>query len=166
MLGTLALSNLGRTAAREGRLDDALRMLSAALESFEEINAGSLVQEAKTRLAERAVFAGDPVEALRQADEILTSIEQAGGGSLQHALVYRIRGHALAQQGDLDAAHDAFLKSLEVARAADETYELALTLEAIGRLAAAREEDGSAESAEARGLLARLGVMSTPQVPL
>ena len=166
MLGTLALSNLGRTAAREGRLDDALRMLSAALASFEEINAGSLVQEAKTRLAERAVFAGDPAEALRQADEILTSIEQAGGGSLQHALVYRIRGHALAQQGDLDAAHDAFLKSLEVARAADETYELALTLEAIGRLAAAREQDGSAESAEARGLLARLGVMSTPQVPL
>jgi class 3 adenylate cyclase/tetratricopeptide (TPR) repeat protein len=166
MLGTLAVSNLGRTAAREGRLDDALRMLSAALTSFEEIDAGSLVQEAKTRLAECAVLAGDPAEALRQADETLASIEQAGGGSLQHALVYRLRGYALAQQSEFDAAREAFSKSLEVARAADETYELALTLEAIGRLSEARGEDGSVDSTEARGLLARLGVVSTPQVPL
>jgi tetratricopeptide (TPR) repeat protein len=166
MLATLALSNLGRTAAREGRLDDALRLLSEALASFQEINAGSLVLEARAYLAERAVFAREPAEAFEHAEATLAAIEQSGRGSLQHALVHRIRGYALAHEGDLDAANEAFLKSLEVARVANETYELAITLEAIGRLKAARGRNGSTESEEARGLLARLGVVSTPDVPL
>jgi tetratricopeptide (TPR) repeat protein len=166
MLATLALSNLGRTAAREGRLDEALAMLRDALETFEEIHAGSLVIEARTRLAERAVFAREPSEALLQADETLTAIEQAGGGSLQHALVHRLRGYALIQHGELEAAEAALSQSLEIARRADETHELALTLEALARLAELRGEDGSARAQEGKALLARLGVVSTPEVPL
>jgi class 3 adenylate cyclase/tetratricopeptide (TPR) repeat protein len=166
MLATLALSNLGRTAAREGRLDEALAMLRDALETFEEIHAGSLVIEARTRLAERAVFAREPSEALLQADETLTAIEQAGGGSLQHALVHRLRGYALIQNGELEAAKAALGQSLEIARRADETHELALTLEALARLAELRGEDGSARAQEGKALLARLGVVSTPEVPL
>ncbi|MGB2874801.1 MAG: adenylate/guanylate cyclase domain-containing protein [Gaiellaceae bacterium] len=166
MLATLALSNLGRAAAREGRFDESLKMLRQALAAFHEIRAGSLVLEAKTRLAELAVLSGDPVEALRQAGETLTAIEETGGGSLQHALVHRIRGYALMQKGDIEAAEGALRQSLEVARGADETYELALTLEAMGRLLQLRGEDGSAEAKEAKGLLARLGVVSTPSVRL
>ncbi len=166
MLATLTLSNLGRTAAREGRLDDALTMLRNALAAFHEIKAGGLVIETKTRLSERALFAGDSAEALHQADEALDAIEQSGGGSLQHALVHRLRGYALMQQGDLDAAAEALEQSLEVARGADETYELALTLEASARLAELRGQDGSAEAKEAKGLLARLGVVATSEIPL
>jgi class 3 adenylate cyclase/tetratricopeptide (TPR) repeat protein len=166
MLATLALSNLGRAAARENRLGDALKMLRAALAEFHEIHAGSLVIETKTRLAEQAILAGESTEALYQADETLKAIEQTGGGSLQHALVHRLRGYALMQQGDLEGAGEALEESLKVARSADETYELALTLEASARLAELRGEDGSAEAKESKGLLARLGVVSTPEIPL
>lgn len=164
MLAALTVSNLGRAAAREGQLDEALKMLRETLATFHEIKAGSLVIETKTRLAERAVLAGDSAEALKQADETLEAIEQTGGGSLQHALVHRLRGYALMQQGDLEAAAEALEQSLAVARKADETYELALTLEAGARLAELRGEDGSAQAKEAKGLLARLGVVSTPAV--
>src|SRR5205814_465608 len=68
MLATLALSNLGRAAAREGHLDVAQTMLQEALATFEDIHAGSLVIEARTRVAERALLADEPAEALRQAD--------------------------------------------------------------------------------------------------
>jgi tetratricopeptide (TPR) repeat protein len=166
MLAILALSNLGRAAAREGRLDDAKRMLDEALEAFEGIDAGGFALEARVRLAERAVLAGDAADALVHADDALASIAETSDGSLYEALVHRVRGYALAQRGELDEAARAFARSLDVARGADETYELALTLEALGRLAALRDEDGSAEADEARGLLARLGVVSTPQPPL
>ena len=166
MLAILALSNLGRAAAREGRLDTAKQMLDEALEAFEGIDAGGFALEARVRLAERAVLAGDAADALVHADDALASIAETGDGSLYEALVHRVRGYALAQRGELDEAARAFARSLDVARGADETYELALTLEALGRLAALRDEDGSAEADEARGLLARLGVVSTPQPPL
>ena len=76
-----------------------------------------------------------------QADETLEAIEQTGGGSLQHALVHRLRAYALMQKRDLDAAAEAVRQSLDVARRADETYELALTLEAGARLAEMRGDD-------------------------
>jgi class 3 adenylate cyclase/tetratricopeptide (TPR) repeat protein len=166
MLATLALSNLGRTAAREGRLGDARRMLAEALGTFDEIDAAGYALEARVRLAERAALAEDATDALAQADAALSAIAAAAGGSLHHAFVHRVRGFALAQRGDLDGAKEAFQESLELARNAEETYELALTLEAIGRLKELRGQDGSAEAGEARGLLARLGVVSTPDVPL
>jgi transglutaminase-like putative cysteine protease len=70
------------------------------------------------------------------------------------------------QQGNLDAADEALRQSLELARGADETYELALTLEALARLVELRGQDGSAQARESKGLLARLGVVTTPDVPL
>jgi uncharacterized protein HemY len=166
MLTTLALSNLGRTAGREGRLDDARTMLEDALETFDEIDAAGYALEARVRLAERAVLAQDATDALAQADAALTAIAEAAGGSLHHAFVHRVRGFALAQRGDFGGASEAFAHSLDLAREAEETYELALALEAIGRLKELRGQDGSAESNEARGLLARLGVISTPDLQL
>jgi class 3 adenylate cyclase/tetratricopeptide (TPR) repeat protein len=166
LLATAALSNLGRTAAREGRVGDALELLGQALSTADEIRAGSLLLEVKTRLAEAALFAGDAEGALRRADETLAEIEQTGSGYLQHALVLRLRGYALLQRGDLEVAEEALHRSLDVARAEDEIYELALTLDALAQLAEKRGADGIAEAKEAKALLARLGVVSTPVVPL
>ena len=162
---THALSNLGRIAAREGRLEDSRRLLHEARELAEEISAGGLLVELEARLAERAVLAGETDEALAVADAALAAIEQSGGGSLHHAFVHRVRGYALMQRGELDAAGEALRESLELARSSDETYELALTLEAIARLAELRGEDGAAEAKEAKTLLATLGVVSTPEIP-
>ncbi len=163
---THALSNLGRIAAREGRLEDSRTLLHKARELAEEISAGGLLVELEARLAERAVLAGETDGALAGADAALTAIEQSGGGSPQHAFVHRIRGYALMQRGDLDAAGEALRESLELARSSDETYELALALEALARLAELRGVDGTAEGKEAKALLARLGVVSTPAIPI
>jgi tetratricopeptide (TPR) repeat protein len=165
-LATLAASNLGRAASRAGRFDDSLETLNRAHADFQEIRAGSFVLETAARLAERAAFAGDSAGAVAQADETLQATEETGAGATLRALLYRLRGYALAQSGDLEAADEALRQSLESARAAEETYEVALTLEAIARLAELRGVDGSAEARESSALLARLGVVSTPQVPL
>ena len=166
MLATLATSNLGRTAARAGDVDKALGLLRHALAEFHAIRAGSFVLETKARLAERAVLAGDPAEALNQADETLQAIEETGAGAVLRSLLHRLRGYALMQSGDLEAASDSLERSLEAARGANETYELALTLEAVARLAELRGEDGAAAANESKTLLAGLGVVSTPAVPL
>jgi class 3 adenylate cyclase/tetratricopeptide (TPR) repeat protein len=165
-LATLAASNLGRAASRAGRFDDALDTLERAYADFQEIRAGSFVLETGARLAERAAFAGDPADAIARTEETLQATEETDAGATLRALLHRLRGYALAQSGDFEAADEALRQSLETARAADETYEVALTLEAIARLAELRGIDGSAEARESSALLARLGVVSTPQVPL
>jgi len=166
LLLTHALSNLGRISARSGELEDAERLLHEALGVAEEISSAALVDEVKTRLAEWAVLARKPEEALEVVEAALSGIRDSGGGSLQNALAHRIRGCALEQLGRSDKALAAFQQSLELARQANETYELALTLDAIGRLKSRTGTDGSTEATEARGLLARLGVVSTPEIPL
>jgi class 3 adenylate cyclase/tetratricopeptide (TPR) repeat protein len=163
---THALSNLGRIAAREGRLDDSQARLQEALDLATEISAAGLVLEVEARLAERAVFARDAEAGLSGAKAALAAVAETGGGSVQHALLHRIRGYALMQLGDLDAADEALLESLEVARASHEQYELALTLEAQARLGELRGEGRPDEARESKALLARLGVVSTPAVPL
>jgi class 3 adenylate cyclase/tetratricopeptide (TPR) repeat protein len=165
-LATLATSNLGRAASRAGRFDEALDTLDRAYADFQEIRAGSFVLETGARVAEQAAFAGDTAGALARADETLQATEETGAGATLRALLYRLRGYALAQSGNLEAADEALRQSLETARAAEETYEVALTLEAIARLAELRGVDSSAEARESSALLARLGVVSTPQVPL
>jgi len=69
------------------------------------------------------------------------------------------------QSRNLEAASESLQRSLEAARAAEETYELALTLEALARLAELRGES-EASANESKTLLAGLGVVSTPAVPL
>ena len=165
-LEILAASNLGRAASRAGRFDDAFDTLDRAYADFQEIRAGSFVLETGARLAERAAFAGDAADAIARADETLQATEETDAGATLRALLHRLRGYALAQSEDLEAADEALRQSLETARAAEETYEVALTLEAIARLAELRGVDGSAQARESSALLARLGVVSTPQVPL
>ena len=166
MLATLATSNLGRAAARAGELEEALTTLERALADFTDIRAGSFVLETKARLAEHAVLAREPERALPLADEILQATEETGSGATLSALLHRLRAYALAQQGDLDGMEDALRHSLATARAADETYEAALTLEAMARLAELRGADGTARAKEGQTLLARLGVVATPAIPL
>jgi tetratricopeptide (TPR) repeat protein len=163
MLATLATSNLGRAASRAGSFGDALASLQQALSDFHEIRAGSLVLETKARLAERAVLAAEPEVALREAEETLRETEETGSGATLRALLQRLRGYALAQSGDVQAARAALRESLATARAAEETNEAALTLEAIARLC---RDPNCSEARESAALLARLGVVSTPDVPL
>ena len=165
-LAALTVSNLGRLAARSGRLDEALDLQRRALVGFEEIGAGSFVLEAKARLAERALLAGEPTEALRAADETLHAVAASEANPTLLALLHRIRGYGLLQLGDFDGAEQCFDESIRVGREEQSSYELALSLDARSRLKTLVENAGSDEADEARDLFEGLGVVSVPEVPL
>jgi class 3 adenylate cyclase/tetratricopeptide (TPR) repeat protein len=151
----LATSNLGRVAARTGRFEEAEKLLLYAVAQFEELGAESLVLETRTRLTECFVLAGRHKEAL-----VLVRPLIASETSPQQAGIERLAGYAVVQsRAGVAKARSHFDASLERARATDTPYELALTLRAIA-------ETSGAESPEADEILARLGVVFVPAVPL
>ena len=155
----LATSNLGRVAARAGRFDEALELLAEALTAFEALGSDALGQETQARRAECFVLAGRFQEALDLAPTVL---EAAGENRLLYPFLERLYGYALVQARRPDEARPRFERSLELARELEADYEVALTLEALGRT---RLGDPDAE-AESNAILERLGVVSTPRVPL
>jgi tetratricopeptide (TPR) repeat protein len=165
-MASLALSNLGRAAARQGRFDEARELLLKSLAEFHEIRAGSFVLETKARLAERAVLAGDPDEALHQADETLRALAETGSAPTILAMLHRLRGYALLQRSEIDAAEECLEESIRVARDGGRSYELALSLEALGHLRERKGAGGTADAQAAADIFAALGVVSTAPVPL
>jgi tetratricopeptide (TPR) repeat protein len=165
-LATLARSNLGRLAARTGRFDEAGELLHEALASFEEMKAGSFVLETKARLAEYAVLSGDPAAGLPLAEETLRAVDESGAGGVLRAMLHRVRAYALMQSGGLDAAEEAVEESIRTARAGDEAYELALSLDALVRLSSLQRADGGGASDERESIFEQLGVIARPYVPL
>src|SRR5438045_6740025 len=106
--------NLGRLAARQEQFDEAQTMLGEAVEGFHEIAAASLEEEARARIAEAAVLAGDPERALREAD-IAELAGEAKPPPLQ-AVLHRVRGYAHLQQSRRSDAVEEFQRSLSAAR--------------------------------------------------
>ncbi|HXH89087.1 MAG TPA: tetratricopeptide repeat protein [Gaiellaceae bacterium] len=147
-------SNLGRVMARSGRFEEAHRLLEDALEQFEELGAEAYVAESRVRVAECLVFEGHH----REAYEALATLREPG--SPQVAIAERLTGYAVVQsRAGFEAAKPHFERSLEAAREANAEYELALTLRAIA-------ETSGVDDGRATEILGRLGVVSTPSVPL
>ena len=105
------------------------------------------------------MLAGRFQEALEVAPTVL---DAAGDNPLLYPFLERLHGYALVQARRQDEARPRFERSLELARELEADYEVALTLEALGRT---RLGDPDAE-AESKAILERLGVVSTPRVPL
>ena len=105
---------------------------------------------------------------LRVAADALAEAEEIGGLAVLQAMLHRLRGYALAQQGDLDSAGEELDESLRCARAAEAEYEVALTLEARARIRRLAGDPGGADedAVDAAAILERLGVAVTPLVPL
>jgi tetratricopeptide (TPR) repeat protein len=162
-----AISNLGRAAARMGNLDQADQLLSEALRRQHEIGVESMAAETDTRLAERALYAGDSEAALATATTTLDTTTQLGGMTALQACLNRIRGYAHMQAGENTLAQDCLDESLRLARQAGAQFELALTLEAWSHLARLTGRRSAAKYAGgAREIFDRLGVVRTPVVPL
>jgi class 3 adenylate cyclase/tetratricopeptide (TPR) repeat protein len=157
-LSLMARMNLGRLGARQGRFDEAQTLLGEAVEGFHEIEAASLEQEARARVAEAAVLAGDHDRAAREADIAELTGEANPPPPLQ-AVLHRVHGYALLQESREAEAVEEFRRGLLAARSGNALYEIALTLHALGRLG-----DSSA-AAEATALLARLDVAAVAEVP-
>ena len=132
---------LGRLAARAGRHDDAAELLSGAARSFHELQTPGDAALAEAYLAEAALLAGRG--RARRWPRPTASSQQ---GAAARALLLRVRGGALGQLGDDEAAAAAALEdALAEARARDERYEVALALDAL--LDIGRGAERSARSA-------------------
>jgi hypothetical protein len=76
------------------------------------------------------------------------------------AIAERLAGYAVVQsRAGFEEAKPHFERSLEAARAANAEYEVALTLHAVA-------ETSGVDDGRATEILARLGIVSTPSVPL
>lgn len=160
-----SLCNLGVIAARSGRLEEAQTLLVQSREKFVEMSADSYALEATARLAETHLLSGDHRRARGLLERALRDVRVRGGLVLE-ALMRRLEGYALYQAGDEDGAMETLEESLRVGEAANAIYEMALTLEAMGRFGEAAGQPRPEESSRARVLLDDLGVVETPPIPL
>ncbi len=157
--------NLGRTAARAVRFDEAMGFLEEALSAFERIGARVQVLETEARMAECLLFQGRWQGAL----EILSAIRhrEIADVSLLNPLLHRLRGYALAQAGNYEPSSRAFEESLLDARAVDSLYDVALAIDAMARLSELEGKTLPDELVdEGRTILDRLGVIAPPHIPL
>jgi tetratricopeptide (TPR) repeat protein len=155
----LSTSNLGRAAARLGRFDEALELLGKALAAFESLGSGALGQETQARRAESLVLAGHFQDAL---DVVPNLLEGAGENPLLDPFLERLHGYALVQARRAEDARPRFERSLDLAREFGADYEVALTLEALSRTRLGDHRD----EVKSKEIFERLGVVSTPRVPL
>jgi hypothetical protein len=162
----LANSNLGRVAARAGRQSDAANRLRDARSIFRDMGASSMLLEADAREVERAVIATEPHAALELAADVRARTERFGGMPYLLAMVDRLCGYALCQLGDLRGGWTRLEASLDQARSAPVDYEIALTLEAMTRIAPLIDVPNVGEmEKEAGEIFSRLGIVSTPIIP-
>jgi hypothetical protein len=165
MLG-MGLGNLGRVAARSGRLDDAAGWYAESRQVCTRMHEASMLLETDAREAERLVFAGESAAALLAAGEVYERAQQLGGNPYVLMLADRTSGYALAQLGDIRAAWSRIGRSLMRSRENRSDYETALNLQALVRVGHLRGVKVEAFAEEAVRLFTRLGVVRTPEIPL
>lgn len=155
---------LARIATCLGDHGRALEMFEAARSAFADDGEHAYLAEVEARTLECLVHQGSPLEVLARGDELLARALSSGQVSIV-ALLHRVRGWALAQSGDLDAAAGAFETSLDRARDLDAKADIALALDGLVKLA---ELQGLvSELVDERDLMfKRLGIEAVPAVPL
>jgi tetratricopeptide (TPR) repeat protein len=146
----LATANLGRVAARAGEFEQAHGLLDDALELFTSLGAKAFVDETRARILECLVLEGRHQEA----------VAAAGRFAERDSMIERLSGYATVQaRAPFEQAKVHFDAALAAAREANRPYELALVLRALA-------ETTKTPDREADRILAELGVVSTPRVPL
>ncbi len=154
----------GGSALRAGRFDEALGRFEQARTNFHEAGSQPEVRDVDARIAECRVFMRESDAAL---DLVSRTMESADARNTKLvALLERVRGQALMQQGDLPGARRALESSLVAARARRDPYEVVQTLLALIELARLTGVDPAPEIVtESRALLAQLKIRGIPPMP-
>jgi class 3 adenylate cyclase/tetratricopeptide (TPR) repeat protein len=155
-------SNLGRALARAGRGEEARALLAVARDAFTELGNPAWAAEATARIAESHVVVGEHREALETATAALEEARESGAPPVLEAMIERQLGYALVQGRRKDDAAPHLARSLELARELGADLEIALTLRAMADTGLA----GPEAAAESEEILARLGVVALPRIPL
>ncbi len=164
-----AKMHLGRLASRSGRSDEALGLFEEARAEYVDVGAGALVLETDARIAECHLFQGRSERVLELVDGALERAKSLGSVGPPFAMLHRVSGYAHIQLRDLARAGSDLERSLEVGRARQADFEVALTLRALAALARIEGRGDRAVGgfdAECRAILDRLGVVSLPTIPL
>jgi class 3 adenylate cyclase/tetratricopeptide (TPR) repeat protein len=163
-----ARSLQGRVAARRGDFDAARELLDEARAEYTTTGLDADVLDVDSRIAEHFVLEGRWQEALDLADSTLDELLRVDDSAPTVPMLLRVRGHALAQLHERDAARAAFEASIEAGRARDAVYDVALTQQALAQLLRAQGSDVESYSllAESAATLRRLGVQRMPEVPI
>ena len=158
-----ALSNLGRLEYRRGNYEKALEMLGEARSEFRKAGVEADAMEAEARMAECLLLAGRTTESLELTDGLLAHGRTWGGGfGPIEPMLHRLRGSALLELRDLDAAAAALDNSLLIARTRNSAYDVALALGALARLADAEGRPSDPLREERQAILDRIGVVRVP----
>jgi tetratricopeptide (TPR) repeat protein len=166
-------SELGRFAGRTGNFEEAQSLLAEARELFSAEGDEVEALAADVWRVESLVHQGSSTAALELADDALERTKSTPGVAILAAMLHRLRGWAFMQLRDLEQAGAAFGESLELARLEGENlgmrsadYEVALTLDALGRLG--EMVGGPIEDLERErdAIVAKLAVMHLQRPPL
>ena len=153
----LALSDLGRLAARRGDVALAATRLAEARDVLETINAAALAYEVGVREAERLVLADRPHEAIAAIGAMRERAPSVAASHFYVCALTRSEGWATALLGDLAGARRLLERALANARESNSRYEEAVTLDALAAVDAAA---GSRTGPDAVAALADLGVVA------
>ena len=157
-----AASVLGRTAARRGRPDEALRLLEAARADYLRAGEQTGVVATEISIAEALLYAGEAAEALARAEDV-AAISHVRPGEASSSSLARVRGYALALLGRAVSAQEAIDESLRAARQRGDPYDEALAIDALIRLAEIRGQSAeSALVAKRDELFRALGIRAVP----
>ena len=108
---------MGLALVREGKVAEGIAPLKMGIEFFEAIGGQNNIPTQKAFLAEAMALTGDLDNAIRLLEEAIAQIERPGWGERFHyAEVLRLKGWVLSLKGDLEAAEQNFLASLDWAR--------------------------------------------------
>jgi class 3 adenylate cyclase/tetratricopeptide (TPR) repeat protein len=157
-----AIRLLGRLEARRGDTARGRELLEEA--RAEQLRAGEQYEVVGTdaRIAECLVMAGETSAALALVSSALQRAGATEGGNALLSLLWRVKGWALALDGERHDAEAAFELSLELARELGSDYEVAMALDGLMHVRGARGEAVADLASDRDALLERLGVVHTP----
>jgi class 3 adenylate cyclase/tetratricopeptide (TPR) repeat protein len=166
-------NELGRFAARAGKFDEARALLAEARQLGAAEGDEIELFTSDVWLAECHVLEGDAAAAIAVCDEALELARTMSGVSILVAMLHRLRGWALLQLRDIEAAADSFDASLRLAQLEGENvlmrssdYETALTLDALAQLGELVGDPTADLEQERNAILSKLAVLKLPRPPL
>jgi class 3 adenylate cyclase/tetratricopeptide (TPR) repeat protein len=166
-------SELGRFEGRLGNFEEAKALLAEARELFSAEGDDVEALASDVWLVETLVHEGESGAALDLAASALERTKTTQGVDALASMLHRLRGWAYLQQHDLESAGAAFDESLRLARLEGENlgmrsadYEVALTLDALGRLGELVGDPTVDLEHERDALVAKLSVVKLARPPL